>query len=88
MVSLNIFPTALRHAEIHFRCVLCGYRRVRHRPHSDHRVGTYRENVGYLHQHYLELLRTANQRALEIFIVTTDTRHGGSRLRMKNVATM
>jgi len=84
MVSLNIFPAALWHAEIHFRCVLCGYRRVRRGSHSDHRVGTYRGDVDHLHQHYLELLRTANQRVLEIFIATMDTRHGRSRLRMEN----
>lgn len=64
---LNIFPTALRYAEVHFRCVLCGYRRVRRSPHSDHRVGTHRGNVGHLHQHYLELLRPLIN-AMEIFV--------------------
>lgn len=59
---LKIFPTALRYAEVHFRCVLCGYRRVRRSPHSDHRVGTHRGNMGHLHQHYHELLRPPNQR--------------------------
>jgi hypothetical protein len=66
---LNIFPTALRYAEVHFRCVLCGYRRVRRSPHSDHRVGTHRGYVGHLHQHYLKLLRPLIN-AMEIFVTT------------------
>lgn len=64
---LNIFPTALRYAEVHFRCVLCGYRCVHHSPHIDHRDGTHRGNVDYLHQHYLELLRPLIN-AMEIFV--------------------
>lgn len=81
---LNIFPTALWYAEIHFRCVLCGYRRVRRSPHSDHRVGTHRGNMGHLHQHYLELLRPLIN-AMEIFVTTAmfvqkiPTRWGTSR---------
>jgi len=66
---LNIFLTALQYAEIHFRCVLCGYRRVRRSPHSDHRVGTYRGNVGHLYRYYLKLLRLLIN-AMEIFVTT------------------
>lgn len=69
VLILNIFSTALRYAKVHFRCVLCGYRRVRRSPHSDHRVGTHRGNVGHLHQHYLELLKPLIN-AMEIFVTT------------------
>lgn len=49
--------TALRRAEVHFRCVLCGRRGVRCGPRGDHRVGAHRGDVGHFHQHHHELLK-------------------------------